>query len=442
MVDKSGGMCKNCAIRIVVYVKDVTRMKRLPGLLTALCLVLITLSALADFPVATLAPLPGYTLKEQTDDLIIFATMSKKANIAGIISPGQEQDVHALSIDDEWCYVSFLSDGETLYGYLPLSCFEKAPAATPAPAPESPAYETGTLGWVLNSAEGYRLNLREEPSYSAKSLGKYYTGTPFVLTGQVVDGYAEVLLADTVMGWLDIRFITTDAAALVPETPMVTIQNENGGATLRFSPSSSAEKVDYFPHGTLVTVLGVRADGWYHVTADGLTGYVSEALLSGTFPYDYGTDSDNPALTDAMADGTAVFYINTRSADGQLNLRKSASASSKSLGLFYTGTPLTVLSYTRTGWAYVRIGCTEGYVDADYLSAAAPTRYGETRTIRNSRATGLNLRSQPSTGGELLDFAPNYSVITVLGDLSDGWCYVEYNGKLGYMLGDALEKDK
>ena len=417
-------------------------MKRFLALITALCLMILSSPALADFPVVTLAPLPGYTLRSTGGNIIVFAIKSQKANIAGTIHPGEEANVQVLGLEGEWCYISFLNGNETRYGYLPLSCFEQAPVATATPAPDSPVYEAGTVAWVLNSAEGYRVNLREQPAYSAKSLGKYYTGTPLVLTGQTSGDYAEVLLADSIMGWLDVRFITTDAAALVPETPMVAVKNPSGGATLRSGPGSTYDRLGWFAHESLVTVLGVRSDGWYHVTADGLTGYISEGLLSGTFPYAYGTDSDNPALANPVTDTTSVYYINTRSAGSQLNLRKSASTSAKSLGLFYTGTPLTVLSYTRSGWAYVRIGCTEGYLDADYLSPTAPTRYGEVRVVRNSRATGLNLRSMPSTGGELLDFAPNYSQVTVLGDLSDDWCYVEYNGKLGYMLGNALDKNK
>lgn len=417
-------------------------MKRFFALTFALCLIFLSLPALADFPVATLAPLPGYTLRGTGEDIIVYAIMSNKANIAGVIAHGDEANVHVLSVEGDWCYISFPNGSDIRYGYLPLSSFDRPVIATPTPVPEAPLYDPGTLAWVLNSAEGYRVNLREEPAYSAKSLGKYYTGTPLVLTGQAQNGYAEVLLADTLMGWLDMRFITTDASALVPETPMVAVKNPGSGATLRSGPGSTYDRLGWYTHESLVTVLGIRADGWYHVSVDSLTGYISEGLLSGAFPYSYGTDSDNPALTDHMADDSTVYYINTRSSGGQLNLRKSASTTAKSLGLFYTGTPLTVLSYTRTGWAYVRIGCTEGYIDADYLASTAPTRYGETRIIRNNHATGLNLRSLPSTGGEMLDFAPNYSYVTVLGDLSDGWCYVEYNGTQGYMLGNALEKNK
>lgn len=418
-------------------------MKRHIALLLALWLLIFTIPAAADIsPSVTLAPLPGYTLRPIDDEIIVFAAANGKANIVGYITQDNQQSVHVLGISDNWCYISFTSAYGMSYGYLPLSYFD-AVISQPTATPEAVhAHESGTTAWVLNSAEGFRLNLREESSVTAKSLGKYYTGTPVTLTGEVQDGYAQVLLADMILGWLDMRFLTTDASMLVPETPMVTVQKPGGGATLRSGPAATYDRLGWYEHGTLVTVLGVRSDGWYHVTADGLTGFMAEGLLSGTFPYNYGTDSDNPVLSNTNSNDEALFYINTRSATSQLNLRKEAASSSKSLGLFYTGTPLTVISYTRTGWAYVRIGHTEGYVDADYLTATPPTRFGMNYIVRNSRASGLNLRSLPSTGGEVLGFADNYSPVIVLGELSDGWCYVSFNGTLGYMLGTGLEKSK
>jgi len=235
---------------------------------------------------------------------------------------------------------------------------------------------------------------------------------------------------------MELRYLTTDALSFVPETPMVTVSSRSG-TILRAGPGTETDRLARFPYGTLVTVLGVRSDGWYHVQAGDQIGYMTESVLSGNFSSSYGMDSDNPSVNGSTTDQTSVFYINTRAAGGQLHLRKSASSASKSLGLFYTGTPLNVVSYTRTGWAYVRIGQTEGYMAADYLTFIPPTQYGATCILRNSRATGLNLRSTPSTGGELIGFAPNYSTLTLLGELSDGWCYVDYNGTLGYMLGEG-----
>ena len=413
-------------------------MKKILALLTALMLT-AALPAAADIsPQATATPLPGYSLRQTDETLTVFATRSLKANIAGRIQ-WDTPDVHVLEVQGDWCYVSFPASYGTGYGYLPLSCFDVAPKPTPTPAPY-PEFAAGTEAWILNSGEGYRLNLRDKPTYAARSLGKYYTGTPVTLTGKVEDGFAQVLLAGTSIGWLDVRFLTLDSQGFVPELPTVTIKNRGSGANLRSGPATSYSRLGWYGHGTEVIILGVRSDGWYHVTVDGKIGYISESMLSGSFRFDYGTDSDDPRLTDNMADSTAVYYLNTRTAGGQLHLRKEASTASKSLGLFYTGTPLTVISYTRTGWAYVRIGHLEGYMDADYLSDRKPTQLGETRIIRNDQADGLNLRALPSTGAEVLDFLDNYTQLTVLGELTDGWCYVLHGDVYGYMLGTSLEK--
>ena len=224
----------------------------------------------------------------------------------------------------------------------------------------------------------------------------------------------------------------------MPELPQVTVASSTG-TVLRSGPGTNYAQLSRYGYGTLVTVLGVREDGWYHVQVEEQVGYMAETVLSGSFPYGYGMDSDNPAA-DSQAD--SLLYINTRSSGGTLHLRKSATSSSKSLGQFYTGTPLTVLSYTRTGWAYVRIGQTEGYMAADYLTPTQPTQFGDKRVVRNKRASGLNLRSTPSTGGELLTFVPNNSQVIVLGELSDGWCFVQYGDIEGYMLGSSLESTR
>ncbi len=411
-------------------------MRKFLPLLLSLCLMLSWLPAQAEvYPTST--PIPGYTLRKSADEVRVFAAQSTKAKIVGYIIPGGSQEVHVLYVNGDWCYISFTSIDGTSYGYVPLSCFDVAAKPTPTPRP-STTFESGTAAWVVNLQEGYRLNLREEPSYTAASLGKYYTGAPVTLTGQVENGFAQVLLAGIWFGWMDVRYLNTNALSFVPEMPQVSVSNPGSGAVLRSGPGTSHSRVGWYPHGTAVIVMGVRADGWYHVMVNESVGYMSESVLSGSFPYGYGMDSDNPTLSDGAVDDT-LHYVNTRSSNGVLNLRKSASSSARSLGKFYTGTPLTILSYTRTGWAYVRIGQTEGYMDADYLTATQPTRCGDARVIRNSRANGLNFRTAPSTGGELIAFLPNYTQVTVLGELSDGWCYVQYEGMLGYMLGSSLE---
>lgn len=411
-------------------------MRRFLALLTALSLPLTIPPATAE-SLLTATPLPGYTLRASPEEILVYATRSLKGNLVGTITPDNSADVQVLALNGDWCYISFATPQGTRYGYLPISCFDVAPAATPTPAPAT-TYAAGTLAWVQNLGSGYRLNLRQEPRSLAKSEGKYFTGTPVTLTGTTENGFAQVLLAGTTLGWMDTRFLTTDAEAFVPELPVVTIKGNS--AALRSGPGTEHSRLSSYGHGTQVTVLGVRSDGWYHVQVDDTVGYIAETLLSGTFPFGYGMDSDNPSLSESNTDQSSVFYINTRATGEQLHLRKAATASSKSMGLFYTGTPLVVISYTRTGWAYVRIGQTEGYMAAEYFSSTPTQQYGDRRMLQNSRATGLNLRETPSTGGALISFVPNGTEVILLGELNNGWCYVAYNGQLGYMLSNGSLK--
>lgn len=417
-----------------MYAKEVMRMRKGIALIAVICLV--GTGVLAESPPSP-TPLARYSLRASPDEVRVYATRSTKANIVGYLIPGGNQEVQVLSVTGDWCYISFTSVYGVSFGYVPLSCVDVAAAPTPTPRPAA-TYEPGTPGWIKNIQSGYRLNLREEPSGSAKSLGKYYTGTPVVLTGNAENGFVQVLLAGTVLGWVDVRFLTTDALDFVPETPIVTVKSSGG--TLRSGPGTDGRRLGWFSKGQAVTVLGVRSDGWYHVQVDEQVGYMAESVLTGNFPFGYGMDSDNPAIH-SNTDQTSVFYINTRSS-GSLHLRKSASSTSSSLGQFYTGTALSIISYTRNGWAYVRIGQTEGYMDASYLTSTCPTQIGKAYIVRNSRASGLNLRGLPSTGGEILDFLPNSTEVTVLGTLSNGWCYVNSSGTLGYLLGSGLTEKK
>ena len=49
----------------------------------------------------------------------------------------------------------------------------------------------------------------------------------------------------------------------------------------------------------------------------------------------------------------------------------------------------------------------------------------------------LNLRSYPSTDADVLAKIPNGTIVTVL-DYDYDWCYINYNGKNGYVSSEFL----
>ncbi len=380
-----------------------------------------------------------YLLKPIDKELRVYERMSEKANPAGYIQPGAEGAVEVMAIIGSWCQVSFSTEEGDVQGYLPLRFFERAtPTAEPTLTPDPEAARRVS---VSNAQKGYRLNLREEPTGTARSIAKYYTGAQALLTGQTRNGFAEVEIGGT-KGWMDQRYLAPTGTVVI-ETPLVTISNPGSGANLRSGAGTDNAILGWLPHGTDVLILGVTSSGWFHVEtfSTGIVGYVSESLLSETEPFSYGFDSDSPS-TGALAASDASAYINTFRTGSVLNLRKEASTSAKSLGVFHTGTPVDILSYTRTGWAFVRIGQTEGYMDSQYLVPTAPTNRGQRAWVANDYADGLNLRTMPSAGSALLAYLPNGASLTLYGELSDGWCYVQSGDMTGYVLATGLKTTK
>lgn len=413
-------------------------MKKLLTILLILALLCAPPAALAEY-ITLLTPPPAETpelaLCPSDDEVKAYAEPRIGARIVGYIIVGGRQEVKVLSVQGDWVKVTFTSIHGLTTGWIPRSCFMTAatptpvptatPTPTPAPAPDS--------AFVINPQPGYRLNLRTSPTASAASLGKYYTGTPVTLTGDSRNGYLRVVIGN-VVGWMDARYLTTDPFSFHSELPQVRIDNPGGGANLRECASTGTNRIGWYPSGSAVTVLGVREDEWYHVAVGGRIGYMSSTLLSQTFLWQMGTDSDTPAISGNVAAGGARLYIGATGAQ----LRAGASGSARSLGTLYSGCPVTVISYTRTGWTYVRIGDLTGYVDSGSLSAIRPNRTGVTRTIINPYGTGLNLRDQPTTSSNVLTLCRNHTDVTVLGDLAEDWCYVLVGSQYGYMMGTRL----
>ena len=133
------------------------------------------------------------------------------------------------------------------------------------------------------------------------------------------------------------------------------------------------------------------------------------------------------------------MYIYTGNS-GRLHLREYASQSARSLGLFPSGTQVTVLN--RSGsWAYVSVNGLYGYMMLNYLTS---TRYNPvqpiqpisgavTKYIYTGNSGRLHLREYASQNARSLGLFPNGTQVSAT-ELSNGWSYVTFGGYAGYMM--------
>ena len=269
--------------------------------------------------------------------------------------------------------------------------------------------------------KGGRLNLRQYPSSSSYSLGKYDTGT-WVLAGQESNGWYSVKVGSksgymssayldfgaynggsTVKyasgGYVNLRSGPSTDAAIVTRvtsgstfyvqanyggwcyghvyvggqqlygymyetfldggssTSIVTTQN-GGKVNVRSGPGSSYSSIGKLASGTQVKVL-LKGNGWYMISANGLEGFMSTQYLSGTGS----TIGTNTGTTTT----SQTAWVNNPKATQVLNLRETPSQSARSIGQYRNGTKVKVVSRGAT-WCEVYVGTRHGYMMTRYLS--------------------------------------------------------------------------
>lgn len=294
----------------------------------------------------------------------------------------------------------------------------------------------GTTVIVNNPNAADRLNLRTQPSQDAPTLGKYYNGTYLQALSDEKDGWVKVRIFD-LEGYMMADFLT-DQEHLEPGAatiPTVKIANAGGtGLNLRKEQSLSSTSLGLYPNGATVRVFGV-SETWCHVqTEDGNVGFMLREHLSPLLEY------QNSGSASQITADTAV--VNNPNSIDRLNLRALPSQDAPTLGKYYSGTVVEVLSVEQGGWTKVRLQALEGYMMTKYLvfgqdqwqvACAMPSVQ-----VNNPNGTGLNLRQEQSTTSNSLGLYPNGSTVTVYG-VSEAWCHVQTSdGSMGFMLRDEL----
>ena len=158
-------------------------------------------------------------------------------------------------------------------------------------------------------------------------------------TGKMV----RVLLLSTIMVMLLAGF----ASAAESEQAVAVGATTGSSLRLREEPSTSASIVTTLNKGVAVAILADKADGWYKISYNGKSGFVSADYLI--------VDRDNLFTTYGRTNG-----------DGG-NVRSAASTDSEVLASVNKGAIVTVNGF-ENGWYDVTCEYgTEGYIRSDFL---------------------------------------------------------------------------
>lgn len=337
-------------------------------------------------------------------------------------SYGTGTRVTLLSWGSNWCFVSV--DGKS--GYIQTQYLSYT----------DPGGDPNTTLYVKTASATQKAPLYREAS-TTTLLGTYVTGTRVTLI-EWGSTWSKVRI-DGVEGFMQTQYLTTIDPGNDGVVAYATVANPDprDHLNLRAAPSKNATVLGKFYNGTSVKVFEKGAV-WCRVEVSGIQGYMMTDFLAFT-----GTPNPNPSPSPGVV---TYATVNNPNSNERLNLRAYPSKNAGILGRYYNCTSVTVYEHGPV-WCRVEVCGIQGYMMTDFLkfgNTPTPPMPGPIvsyATVKNPVATQrLNLRATPSKNSTSLGQYYNGTLVKVMEYKSD-WCYVEVNGKVGYMMTYYLSFD-
>ena len=262
--------------------------------------------------------------------------------------------------------------------------------------------------------KGGKLNLRQQPSLSAKVLGQFPTGTLVEIVEAGVEWHKVEVGGKS--GYMMAKFLNSGET----EATAVVRTNTGIGLNLRQTPDTDGVIITSARNGAPVVVLQ-KGNEWSRVSVDGTEGFMATKYLH------FGNSPVKP-------DGKVAVVANPK--DTQvLNLRQTASLDAKVLDYYRNGVKVTILTAGDT-WHKVQVEDGKiGYMMAKFLKVTdeeMSVKPFQAKVVNVNGGSYVNLRAKGSLSAKIIDRIDVSSTVTVIEHGTD-WCKVIADGVEGYM---------
>jgi len=290
-----------------------------------------------------------------------------------------------------------------------------------------PAAADGTAetAVVSNPDPADHLNLREAPSQSSKSLGKYYNGVTVEVLEYTSADWVKVRIGTDpgyAQGYMMTRYLAFGNDGKLVESAVPILEANAVSWGILEKPLAENNFVGIYGYGEYAKLLGYTSE-WWHLSVNGQTGFFQShqqvlQMVQGTY-----------------YDGFNTAVVSNPNPEDRLNLRVEPSRSSGSLGRYYNGVTVAILQEVDDEWVKVRIDTLDGYMMRAYLKMNAaegsvPSAMPTVTIVKSARL--LNLREKPTVHSKSLGSCYGGTQVQVLG-VTDAWYHVQAGGQIGFM---------
>lgn len=295
-----------------------------------------------------------------TTSVHIRSKASTSSTILGVLYQGQ-QIKSTGSSSNGWTPVTY--NGKTAYvfsSYLKVAGTTVSSGTSTTPA--STMRTTTTL------------NVRTGPSTSYTVVGQLPSGTAVSLTGTVSGNWAQITYNGQ-RRWVASGYLTASSANLTVKSTGVT----TSATSVRASASSSAKQVAIVKSGATLQLTGTKSGSFTQIVWQGSAAWILSSCVK-----DY--SASQPPKTPTSPSSTVTRYTTA-----DLNIRASASTSSKIVAVANLGMALQLTGTVKNNMAQVKYNGGLYWASLSYLSATKPN---------TSSSSGSSTSNGVWTGGD------------------------------------------
>ena len=162
---------------------------------------------------------------------------------------------------------------------------------------------------------------------------------------------------------------------------------------------------------------------------------VGETLVNASSENDPNAENSDPTLLRTDCQAITTDTINVRSSDSE---------AADKLGKISKGTTLDVLEVRVNGWSKIKYQGKDAYIKTNYLEIIEPEDpAGTGENVANGKATAnttVNVRAHADTNSTRIGQVIEGETIDWIADVENGFSKVIYDGKVGYIKSEFLNK--
>ena len=339
---------------------------------------------------------------------------------------------------------------------------KKEAKATPKAEPVVLAVRSLNKTGIVNVSSS--LNVRNEASTSSKVIGSLSGNTKVTIVGE--EGAFYKIEYKGSHGYVAKEYVkdvtesnNSNQGTQTPEKPSTPENTEKTGVVnvssslnVREGASTSSKVIGSLSGNTKVTIVGEEG-AFYKIEYKGSHGYVAKEYVKDVTESsnsNQGTQTPEKPSTPESTEKTGIVNVSS-----SLNVRSSASTSSKVIGSLSGNTKVTIVGEEGAFYKIEYKG-SHGYVAKEYVKDVTESNNSnqgtqtpeKPSTPENTEKTGvvnvsssLNVREGASTSSKVIGSLSGNTKVTIVGE--EGAFYkIEYKGSHGYVAKEYIKDIK